>query len=587
MPESSSLPSHLFLSATTPAFTPPLPSTVFAFSHGELNPPRLAASVKEPAVCLDDPSELEPTGSVRMLSATLGALITSFVVTPFDVVKTRLQAQLHPLHPANQSEQTAAAAELNARPPQPQPPASAHSHSHSHAPQQPLSHGFSPAAAASNSVDGLQGEQGRLQSSRPDVAHPLASSSRVRPLAVSMARRPHLPTSQLLDSCSHTKLQTGLMDTWCQRCVLQPPRPAAFFPFMPQTLLAPAAAGSSAAAFPLPAAQPAAAATESMHFTGTLDALHKLVRHEGVGSLWRGLSPQLLLSIPSTVVYFWAYDELKYSLQAVTSSPSFQSSPLLSPSVPYLCLINPLLAGTSARAITTVLVSPIELIRTRTQSLSTSASMLDIARSEVQKGGIRSLWRGANPTLWRDVPFSAFYWTSYESIKSRMMKRRRRRLEAERRRGGDVEAAAQRSLLWTSFVAGASAGMISAFFTHPFDLVKTRRQIDMYNLAPQQQSAESESAAGAAEAAAEEKVRMKGRTATFDMLRLIVREEGWAGLTTGLFARMTKIVPACAIMISTYEVSKAKFGGIGSHSRDRDGGGSSSGRALKTDRQTM
>ena len=559
MPEPSSLPSRLLQSAATAGFTAPAPSTVFAFSHAELNPPRLASSAEEPAICMDDPSELEPAGSVRMLSATLGALITSFVVTPFDVIKTRLQAQLHPLHPANQSE-AAAAAELTAAH-SGQPSSSASSHSQPHA--QP----------------------------RADIAHPLASSSQVRPLAVSMVRRPHMPTSQLLSSCSHTQLQTGLMDTWCQRRVVQPPKRAAFTPFMSSSVLSPAVAGgSSAASFPLSAAQPAATA-ESLHFNGTWDALHKLVRHEGVGSLWRGLSPQLLLSIPSTVVYFWAYDELKFSLQSLTSSPSFQQSPLLSPAQPYLCLLNPLVAGTSARAITTVLVSPIELIRTRTQSLSTSASMLDIARSEVQKGGIRSLWRGANPTLWRDVPFSAFYWTSYESIKSRLMQRRRRRLEAERRRGGDVESVAQRSLLWTSFVAGASAGMVSAFFTHPFDLVKTRRQIDMYNLAPQQQQQQQHGsdAAGAAEAAAEERARQKGRTATFDMLRLIVREEGWAGLSTGLFARMTKIVPACAIMISTYEVSKAKFGGLSSHSRHGGDSGSANGssRNLQNDRQTM
>ena len=286
-----------------------------------------------------------------------------------------------------------------------------------------------------------------------------------------------------------------------------------------------------------------------MHFTGTLDALNKLVRYEGVGSLWRGLSPQLLLSIPSTVVYFWAYDELKHSLQRLTSTPSSHAP--LAPVTPYVALLSPLIAGTSARALTTVLVSPIELIRTRTQSLSTSASMLDLARAEVRKGGWRSLWRGANPTLWRDVPFSAFYWTTYEAIKGRMMRRNRRR------RGADSHAAHERRLLWTSFVSGASSCMIAAFFTHPFDLIKTRRQIEMYH-----------TGGGGGEGADGGKV--KGRTATFHLLRTIVAEEGWVGLTTGMLARMTKIVPACAIMISTYEVSKSRFGRAHrSHADDR------------------
>ena len=314
------------------------------------------------------------------------------------------------------------------------------------------------------------------------------------------------------------------MDTWCDRCVVQPPRLS----------LSSATLGPSAT-LTLPHAS-----ASSLHFTGTFDALSKLIRYEGIRSLWRGLSPQLLLSIPSTVVYFWAYDELKHSLQFLTAPP--HPPGLLSTINPYLALTSPLIAGTSARALTTVLVSPIELIRTRTQSLSTSASMMELARAEVAKGGWRSLWRGANPTLWRDVPFSAFYWTSYEWIKGSMMQRTKRRMEEVKQRGGDGGAAYERSLLWTSFVSGASSGMIAAFFTHPFDLIKTRRQIEMYNLAPSVEQGEGLEELGKS---------AKGRTATFQLLNTIYREEGLRGLSTGMLARMSKIVPACAIMIST------------------------------------
>ena len=303
-----------------------------------------------------------------------------------------------------------------------------------------------------------------------------------------------------------------------------------------------------------------------MHFNGTLDAVTKLVRHEGVGSLWRGLSPQLLLSIPSTVVYFWAYDKLKMLLSSMAAHPT--ASPTTAKLTSYMSLLSPLLAGTSARAITTILVSPIELIRTRTQSLSHNESMWSIAKAEIEKGGVRSLWRGANPTLWRDVPFSAFYWTSYEWIKVRLLRSGEHRVRDVRRRGGDVDAAYQRMLMWTSFIAGASSGMIGAVFTHPFDLVKTRRQIEMYNLSPTPTTAATATAAAAAEAPA-----AKGRAETFAVLRLIVAEEGWRGLFTGLLARMSKIAPACAIMISTYELSKAKFGQLHREGKEQRGSG--------------
>lgn len=36
----------------------------------------------------------------------------------------------------------------------------------------------------------------------------------------------------------------------------------------------------------------------------------------------------------------------------------------------------------------------------------------------MQQDGIKGLWKGVVPTLLRDVPFSAIYWTTYEFIKS-------------------------------------------------------------------------------------------------------------------------------------------------------------------------
>uniref|UniRef100_A0AAR5P3B8 Uncharacterized protein n=1 Tax=Dendroctonus ponderosae TaxID=77166 RepID=A0AAR5P3B8_DENPD len=62
------------------------------------------------------------------------------------------------------------------------------------------------------------------------------------------------------------------------------------------------------------------------------------------------------------------------------------------------------------------------------------------------------------PTLLRDVPFSAIYWMSYESIKSYM--------------GCDHPSFRQ------SFIGGAISGSIAATITVPFDVVKTHQQIE-------------------------------------------------------------------------------------------------------------
>ena len=43
----------------------------------------------------------------------------------------------------------------------------------------------------------------------------------------------------------------------------------------------------------------------------------------------------------------------------------------------------------------------------------------DILRNE----GPRALFRGLESTLWRDVPFSAFYWLGVEAVRDSLLRR--------------------------------------------------------------------------------------------------------------------------------------------------------------------
>jgi solute carrier family 25 protein 39/40 len=43
------------------------------------------------------------------------------------------------------------------------------------------------------------------------------------------------------------------------------------------------------------------------------------------------------------------------------------------------------------------------------------------------------------------------------------------------------------------------------------------------------------------------------------MFNQIYRAEGWKGLTRGIIPRVIKVAPACAIMISSYEIGKMYF----------------------------
>ena len=83
-------------------------------------------------------------------------------------------------------------------------------------------------------------------------------------------------------------------------------------------------------------------------------ALLRIVRHEGVRSLWSGLQPTLLMQVPGTVLYFTVYEAARDAV-AARSPRSLQE-------------YSPLVAGGGARLITSTVVSPLELMRTRMQA---------------------------------------------------------------------------------------------------------------------------------------------------------------------------------------------------------------------------
>lgn len=203
------------------------------------------------------------------------------------------------------------------------------------------------------------------------------------------------------------------------------------------------------------------------------------------------------MAVPANVIYFVGYDTLR------TSLPS--SIPLT---------LAPLIAGMSARTFAVAAISPLELFRTRlqayhpTENRSSFRSVLAGISSLVREQGLRSLWRGLELTLWRDVPFSGIYWTGYEYLRHKFKE------HEVFRRGGEA------GFFEEAFTAGWASGTLAAFLTQPFDVSKTRRQV--YSGADV--------------------------TSTLRLMGMIRQEEGIRGLWKGFVPRMLKVAPACAIM---------------------------------------
>jgi solute carrier family 25, member 39/40 len=257
--------------------------------------------------------------------------------------------------------------------------------------------------------------------------------------------------------------------------------------------------------------------------------MRKIARNEGVLTLWRGLSPTLMMAIPANVIYFAGYDWLRYS----------QRSPMHGRVSDHYA---PLVGGSIARVLAAIAVSPIEMLRTRMQATSSNeggvlrATMIGL-KDMVSTEGYHSLWRGLTLTFWRDVPFSAFYWWGYEQGRKQLRMYRTRRASG----GRDEPTLTHAQLLTDSFLAGAGSGAIAALVTTPFDVGKTRQQTVLHG------------------AEAKMSRLLKDLPENRSMPRFlwhIYGTEGVPGLFKGWAARCLKVAPACAIMISSYEIGK-------------------------------
>jgi hypothetical protein len=146
-------------------------------------------------------------------------------------------------------------------------------------------------------------------------------------------------------------------------------------------------------------------------------------------------------------------------------------------------------------------------------------------------------------SLCRDLPFAAFYFSSYELYKYilRIVRTfRANRFGSATLEGVDDNSSdrglKQKRLMTTNslhhFIAGGLAGASATTLTMPMDVIKSRVQTGEY---------------------------MDNRYRYFGLRRSFVviwNEEGMRGLTRGLSMRLMQIVPSAAITFTLYEIMK-------------------------------
>ena len=212
---------------------------------------------------------------------------------------------------------------------------------------------------------------------------------------------------------------------------------------------------------------------------GTFSTLLSIARNEGYSGLYAGLRPTLVMSVPNTVLYFTAYDELSIRMRQNHATMNAGKNSR-EDTTTIICASSleedarkqdyiPLIAGSTARLIASLATAPLELIRTRQASAVSNNSMpvgmMDEFRLLLRQNGVSSLYVGLAPTLWRDVPFSGIYWLFLERFRNALSDSNELGVwggQYYRKNGLKIPPSIE---AMHAFVSGAAAGSIAAAFT--------------------------------------------------------------------------------------------------------------------------
>ncbi|CAE6411690.1 unnamed protein product [Rhizoctonia solani] len=199
--------------------------------------------------------------------------------------------------------------------------------------------------------------------------------------------------------------------------------------------------------------------------TGILGIAKSTVEKKGVLGLWRGLTPTVARSVPGVAIYFYALQSVRVRLVKIpslaapgpTASEKGSALPKLTPGAN-------LVSGACTRVAVGFLLSPLAVLKARFESGAFEyTSIPQGLKSLIQTSGIRGLWQGFLPSIFRDAPYAGLFVASYEATKNHGEKL------------FDTSSPSTAAIVHSS--AGMLAGSFATLMTHPFDMIKTSMQV--------------------------------------------------------------------------------------------------------------
>lgn len=255
------------------------------------------------------------------------------------------------------------------------------------------------------------------------------------------------------------------------------------------------------------------------HFKETFGILSKVYRIEGFRSLFKGLGPNLVGVIPARSINFFTYGTTKDVYSRAFNNG--QESAWIH-----------LMAAATAGWATSTATNPIWMVKTRLQLDKAGATRKytnswDCIKSILHNEGIRGLYKGLSASYLGSVE-SILQWLLYEQMK-RLLKER----SIERFGHSDDRRKTTSDKIKEWCQRSGSAGLakfVASIITYPHEVVRTRlRQAPLEN----------------------GKLKYTGLIQSF---KVIIKEEGFASMYSGLTPHLMRTVPNSIIMFGTWEL---------------------------------
>lgn len=149
---------------------------------------------------------------------------------------------------------------------------------------------------------------------------------------------------------------------------------------------------------------------ERRNYTSVGNALLRMVKQDGVLSLWTGSAPTVTRAMLVTAAQLATYDQIKDTIAQNRVVPEG--------------LATQVVASVGAGVLASVASNPIDVVKTRVMNMKVAAGeappykgALDCAVKTVRSEGPMALYKGFIPTVTRQGPFAIVMFLSLEQIK--------------------------------------------------------------------------------------------------------------------------------------------------------------------------